>query len=147
MGYYIAIGNAVPEFSKDDGYLHACWRVDETANEDAPNFPGDIMTKNRNIRSPSYTGWSEFCEKVGLTELFFDRCEGLFRNHPGCVMITQEDYQIVADALEEYKKHAQRPPGYDDFGNYDYNLARLMWLDYWMKWALENCETPAIYNS
>jgi hypothetical protein len=25
-------------------------------------------------------------------------------------------------------------------------LARLIWLDYWMSWALENCEHPAIYN-
>lgn len=147
MGYHIAIGNAVPEFSKDYGELYACWVVKGTSNEDAPNFPGDILTKNGNIRMPSYSGWSDFCEKVGLHELFFDKHEGLFQQHPGCIMITQEHYQTVADALEEYQKHAKRPPGFDDFGNYDYNLARLMWLEYWVNWALENCETPAIYNS
>jgi len=147
MGYYIAIGNAVPEFSKEDGYLYAGWVVEKTSNEDAPSFIGDECTGKRNIRLPSYTGWSEFCEKVGLYDLFFKQWEGLFRQHPGCVMITQEHYQTVADALVEYQKHAKRPPGYDNFGNYDYDLARLMWLEYWMKWALENCETPAIYNS
>jgi hypothetical protein len=147
MGYYIAIGNAVPEFSKDYGELYACWKVVETENDYAPNFPGDHVTAKRNIRMPSYTGWSEFCDKVGLTELFFARPEGLFFQHPGCVMITQDHYQQVYDALKEYRKHAKRPPGYDDFGNLDYNLARLMWLEYWMKWALENCETPAIFNS
>lgn len=147
MGYYIAIGNAVPEFSKEDGYLYSGWRVEKTSNENAPTFIGDEATGNRNIRMPSYTGWSEFCDKVGLYDLFFDQFEGLFRQHPGCVMITQEHYQTVADALEKYQKNARRPPGFDHFGNYDYNLARLMWLEYWMKLALENCETPAIYNS
>ena len=147
MGYYIAIGNAVPKFDKDDGELYARWVVEETSNENAPSFIGDVCTENRNIRLPSYTGWGEFCDKVGLTELFYDRYEGLFRQHPGCVMITQEHYQTVVDALEEYQKHTKRPPGYDEFGNYDYNFARLMWLEYWMKWALENCETPAIFNS
>lgn len=147
MGYYIAIGNAVPDFGKEDGYLYASWVVSETRNEDAPIFPGDHATGNKNIRLPSYTGWSEFCDKMGLYDLFFDKFEGLFRQHPGCVMITQEHYQTVAAALHEYKKHAKRPPGYDEFGNYDYDLARLMWLEYWMKWALDNCETPAIYNS
>jgi hypothetical protein len=147
MGYNITIGNAVPDFSKEDGELYACWVVEETANKDAPRFIGDEWTEQRNIRLPSYTAWSEFCKKVGLYDLFFKQYEGLFRQHPGCVMITQEIYQEVFNALEEYQKHAKRPPGYDDFGNYDYDLARLMWLEYWMKWALENCETPAIYNS
>lgn len=147
MAYHIAIGNAVPEFSKEDGELYACWVVEETSNEDAPSFIGDKITGKSNIRLPSYIGWSEFCEKVGLYDLFFKQWKGLFHQHPGCVMITQEIYQEVFNALEEYQKHAKRPPGYDDFGNYDYNLARLMWLEYWMKWALENCETPAIYNS
>ena len=147
MGYYIAIGNAVPDFSKEDGCLYACWVVEKTVNGDAPRFIGDECTGKRNIRLPSYTGWSEFCEKVGLHDLFFKQYEGLFRQHPGCVMITQEHCQTVVGALEEYQKHAKRPPGYDAFGNYDYDLARLMWLEYWMNWALENCETPAIYNS
>jgi hypothetical protein len=147
MGYYIAIGNAVPEFSKEDGELYSGWNVEKISNENAPTFIGDEVTGNRNIRMPSYTGWGEFCDKVGLSELFYAQYSGLFRQHPGCVMINQEIYQKVANALEEYQKHAKRPPGYDDFGNYDYDLARLMWLEYWMKWALENCETPAIYNS
>lgn len=82
-----------------------------------------------------------------MSDLFFDKHKGLFRTHSGCFMITQEHYQTVANALEEYQKHAKRPPGYDDFGNYDYDKARLIWLEYWMKWALKNCETPAIYNS
>jgi len=101
MGYYIKIGNAVPEFSKEDGELYARWEVEETSNDDAPNFTGDYLTKNRNIRMPSYTAWSEFCDKVGLSELFFAQYSGLFSRHPGCVMITQEIYQKVANALEE----------------------------------------------
>lgn len=147
MGYNIRIGNAVPFFSKDDDELYACWQIEGATSEDAPNFPGDHFTANSNGRYPSYSAWSQFCNKVGLCDLFFDKYEGLFRMHPGCQLITQDHYQTVSNALEEYQKHAKLPPGYDDFGNYDYNLARLMWLEFWMKWALENCETPAIYNS
>ena len=147
MGYYIAIGNAVAELYKDDRELYTRCEVKETSNEDAPNFPGDYMTRNRNIRMPSYTGWYEFCDNVGLTELFYDSHGGLFRQQPGCIMLLQDHYHMISDALAVYQRNAKRPPGYDAFGNYDYNLARLMWLEYWVNWALENCETPAIYNS
>ena len=28
----------------------------------------------------------------------------------------------------------------------NYHMARLIWLDWWVQWALKNCERPAIYN-
>jgi hypothetical protein len=27
---------------------------------------------------------------------------------------------------------------------YDADLARLIWLEYWIDWAIHRCETPAI---
>ena len=162
MGYSITIGNAVPEFSKEDGELYACWVVEGACSDDAPTFPNDVMTGNSNRRSPSYSGWGDFCRETGLYDLFYKEWEGLIYNHPGCKPITQEHYQEVYDALERYKEKATKLPGFSGYSKwdknlqlwitadedkYDFILPRLMWLEFWMKWALENCETPAIRNT
>ena len=110
MGYSIRIGNAKPEWSKDDGELWARWSVDPKALDDAPTFPNDEMTGNGNCRSPSYSGWAYFCRDAGIYDLFLEKWEGLMSPHPS-------------------------------------TLARLIWLEFWMRWALKNCETPAIENS
>jgi hypothetical protein len=145
MGYSIRIGNAVPEFSKEDGELYACWVVKSATSDEAPTFINDQMTGNSNGRHPSYSGWGDFCDATGLGDLFYKKWEGLIYKHPGCVMITEDHYAEVHNALERYQKIATKPPGFADA--YDPQLARLMWLDFWMRWALDNCETPAIYNS
>lgn len=153
MGYYIEIGNAVPEFSKEDGELYACWVVEGATSDEAPTFICDQMTGNSNGRHPSYSGWRDFCDATGLADLFYKQWEGLIYKHPGCVMITEDHYAEVHSALEDYKKTATKPPGFGDWKDdsnemaHDPQLARLMWLDFWMRWALDNCETPAIYNS
>jgi len=153
MGYSIKIGNAIPFFSKDDDELYACWIVESATSDDAPTFPCDQMTGNSNGRHPSYTGWSDFCETTGLVNLFYHKYEGLISQHPGTVMITEEQYATVHNALEEYRKTATKPPGFGNWSDsvdeitHDPHLARLMWLDFWMRWALDNCETPAIRNT
>jgi hypothetical protein len=63
MGYSITIGNAKPEFNKDDGELWARWTVDGLTLPDAPTFPHDEVTGNSNGRSPSYSGWADFCRE------------------------------------------------------------------------------------
>jgi len=56
----------------------------------------------------------------------------------------------VESALFSYEKI--KPPGFnpegttEDTAQFDAVLARLIWLDYWIRWAFENCETPAIYH-
>lgn len=154
MGYTIKIGNAVPFFTKEDGELYACWRVESTTHDDAPTFICDGMTGNTNSRYPSYTVWGDFCRKTKLYDLFYEQYCGLFYKHPNCVMITEDDYNVIHKALEDYQKISTKPPGFarcwadnvDDM-EYDPYLARLIWLDFWMRWALDNCETPAIFNS
>jgi hypothetical protein len=152
MGYSITIGNAVPFFSKDYDELYACWEVESATSDEAPTFINDQLTGNSNGRHPSYSAWSDFCRTTGLYDLFYKEWEGLIHKHPGCVMITEDDYAEVHNALEKYKKTATKPPGFDDWRDsadkiaYDPYLARLMWLDFWMRWALDNCETPAIHN-
>lgn len=77
MGYTIRIGNAKPEFNKDDGELWARWSVDGKTLPDAPTFPHDEMTGNSNSRSPSYSGWADFCRAIGLHDMFLEKWEGL----------------------------------------------------------------------
>jgi hypothetical protein len=161
MGYTIIIGNATPEFSKDDGDLYARWTVEGKELPDAPTFPHDEMTGNSNVRSPSYSGWADFCREAGLHDLFLLQHDGLMGEHPGCQMVKPSDLQFVQAALTKRKQTSTLPPGFSDVkfnkdsqswenideGKYDAALARLLWLEFWMKWALENCETPAIQNT
>ena len=162
MSYNIIIGNAEPDFGSDCGELYAQWIVKERENEDAPKFPNDELTGKSNGRYPGYSQWSGFCKICGLHDLFFDKWEGLMVPHPGCKIINRDHYQQVVDALEKWKITSTLPPGfgkdpvfndqsqdweYPDSDKYDPILARLIWLEYWMKWALENCKIPAIYNS
>lgn len=153
MGYTFTIGNAKPQHHKDDfPYLSAEWDVEGMTHPDAPTFPNDEMTGNSNQRSPSYSVWSQFCREVGLSSIFYDERGHLLGNHPGCYGLTPEMVAEVSAALARWKAKATLPPGFEkEWGyngppNYDYQLARLTWLDWWCRWAIENCETPAIAN-
>jgi hypothetical protein len=154
MGYDIKVGNAVPEHHKDDfPTLSARWVVEHKTLEEAPSFEGDEMTGQSNMRSPSYGTWTDFCRATGLYDMFYEEYYGFLANHPGCRGITQHDADEVTAALVQYRAKAKLPPGFEkDYGysgppNFDYNLARLIWLEFWMQWAVKNCETPAIQNT
>lgn len=132
MGYNITIGNAVPEFDKDYfPELNADWSVEGVTHDTAPAF-GE-PTDYTNQRWPSYTAWAGFVDDVGLREWHNEK----FHRHPGCVGLTQDDVVIVSNALKNYVSKDEE----------DWNKNRLIWLDYWVRWAVENCETPAIENS
>lgn len=154
MGYTFRVGNAVPFFSKSSfPELEAKWEVEGKFLPEAPFFPND-GSEHTNDRSPSYSDWSDFCKLTGLYDFFYNSYGHLHAGHPGCIGIRQKDLDLVEKALERYQKIATKLPGFDDDdfddrqeSQYDGNLARLMWLHWWMKWAIENCETPAIQNT
>ena len=160
MGYTFTIGNATPWHDKEDGVLSAGWRVKGVTLDDAPEFPNDDMTGKSNSRSPSYSGWSDFCKAVGIYSLFYDDHGHLHYGHPGCRLITPEDLCVVSAARAKWQAKATLPPGFakypefiggewvhPDIDKYDPQLARVLWLEFWMSWALANCETPAIQNT
>lgn len=131
MGYSITIGNAVVE--TDKSYfpeLYASWRVEGVRHDNAPAF-GE-PTDYTNGRWPSYSGWASFLEATGLNDWWSKVAD----SHPGCYGLEQEDVDIVAEALKNYVSE----------GEEDWQHKRLIWLDYWVRWAVENCETPAIEN-
>lgn len=154
MSYDIFIGEA--ELSKDSGSMHVrVNRIDE--HPEAPSFPNDEMTGRGNHRHPGYTAWSEFCQMTDLYALFFAENEGLMCEHPGCFRLTQAHHQIIAGALDRWQtEHPGAVPGFEGWvlpgrpaapptGN-DPILACLLWLEWWVRWALTNCTNPAIYN-
>lgn len=169
MGWDIFIGNAEPRFNPADEHGPGSfqWVVERVNREDAPTFPNDEVTGNGNGRHPSYSAWNGTLRRAGLTELFFDNYTGLMGHHPGIFHILPAHVEAVEAALSRFKeKHPRARPRFgggppkqfapnmvmisDDMGEgaseEDAMLARLEWLAWWMRWAVENCERPAIYN-
>jgi len=167
MSYDIYIGNGVMEPVEDEEYVTAYSRivnhkvkyfdltVQGVERPDAPTFPNDEMTGNSNNRHPGYSQWSEFCEQAGIESLFFNRTDGLMREHPGYQPLEPIHAEIIESALNGYKElHPDAVPGFEAWTwnddapevGYDPILARLIWLDWWVKWALMNCENPGIHN-
>lgn len=153
MGYTFIIGNAVPEFDRECfPELIARWTVKYMTHPDAPVLPNDPITLNSNSRSPSYSVWADFCRSTGLYDMFYNSGGNLIAGHPGCMGITEDDADRVSEVLRLYQRRATLPPGfekewdYEGEPNYDYHLARLIWLEWWMQWAVHNCDIPAIAN-
>lgn len=174
MGYSLTIGNAVPRVPKGeelDEDNTPGWTVNGAAHPEAPTFPGDGMTGNGSGRSPSYSQWSNFVDEVGLRDLFFgadarhnggkhtrDVC--LMRDHPGVALLRELDLLEIRQARERWQAKRwpteERIPGWDPDHRwdssgepdprYDGNLARLLWLEWWVAWALKRCELPAFGN-
>lgn len=166
MSFDIYIGEAkisVPSKEDlDDGYNALEVRVDGMALPDAPQFPGDFMTKNGNSRHPGYGAWHDFLRTAGIEPLFFNKENGLMRRHPGCFMLAKSHAEEIAEALARWRRdHPKAEPGWCECATCDKLsardakpvhreldgvLARLMWLDFWVRWALANCAVPAIHN-
>lgn len=113
----------------------------------APTCAGDEMTGCSNRRQPSYGVWDRFCRATGVYALFFDPRKGLMREHPGTASLTKGHAKEIAAALARYRaNHPDAQPTFESADEHDHHLARLIWLDWWVRWALANCRQPAIHN-
>ena len=98
--------------------------------------------------------------EYGSKELVRD--DGLIINHPGCVPLTEQHRKEINDAVLRWKAkypnaeptYGQIPPegalGFSvDKENPEENayMCRLVWLHYWVNWALDNCKQPVFANS
>jgi len=156
MSYSFYIGNAVPTHGIEDGELFARWEVTPEKHEAFEIMPNDDMTSNGNDRYPAYIAWHEFCLEAGIEEMFYDDQTGFVSQHPGCFLLKRGHLLHVQGRLAHRRRVSDKPPGFPtyngdwkivDADKYDATLARLIWLEYWMRWALENCEIPAIQNT
>lgn len=139
MGYYIYIGELVPD--EDEYAEQGDMTVHEMEHENAPQFPGDAMTGKTNGRHPSYIGWSRFLEEAGLPRKF------CVEEHPGWRRLTASDLSLVKEAVEHLRTRLLpgEEPGFD-MTDTQAHLARALWLEFWIEWALNNCKEPAVCN-
>lgn len=167
MGYNITIGEAVIE-TPDLEYADECgYDITVSArgecHDGAPNFSGDSMTGRSNGRSPGYSAWTDFCRSAGIYDLFYNKDGGLMRKHPGTAFLAPKHGVAIGAALDKYRTlHPDAKPGWPEpvegghwhLGPWkpeteglDGTLARLIWLDYWVQWALKNCTVPVLRNT
>lgn len=170
MGYTFKIGelNEREEtYEDEDDYgneiikHYTSYDVESMELDEAPEFPNDEMTAKSNSRSPSYSAWSNFCKDAGLYHVFYNSQGHLYGSHPGYIDIDQQMINEVEASVKVLQAKSTKPPGFEGFpkydpilgdhvtpdeGRYDYTLARAMWLEFWIKWAYNNCERPVIVN-
>lgn len=165
MGYTITIGNATPQppDPSDAPGGSFGWTVASLVLPEAPHAPNDV-NGGANYRWPSYSVWADFARDVGLHDMFFDKDgeASLMLHHPGIAPLSAWHREQTAAALAAYrKKHPTAVARFADpvvggrpFGTVESPmdgpnaaLARLEWLDWWIGWALANCQHPALGNS
>ena len=83
-----------------------------------------------------------------------DERRSLRGGHPGVMPVTKHMLFRVKKAKMQLKgKYPNLTPEYDvpDITEKESEangaLCRLLWLEYWFEWALENCEHPVLVNS
>lgn len=171
MGYTLTIGEL--EVTVDDEFI---WLGAEGVKlDEAPAF--NEPTDHTNSRWPSYTAWAEFCRDAGIEPLFygtgwqtngaprygecpewFHRERPLLAEHPGAFPITGKDATYVEAALAAYRaanpnakagfqRDVDGSPVPDADDNTNATLARLEWLAFWLRWAVDNCKRPVVANS
>lgn len=149
MGYSIDIGQRKKGTTE----------VEPVTLPEAPAF--NEPTDHTNSRWPSYTAWSNAMDFVGLSEVMFNKKDGLMRSHPGTFPIRKKHKKAIDKAYKEfYEKYPNCQAGYSpkiDMANGVYDdltwpdenqwATRLEWLKFWVDWSLENCTKPVFANT
>lgn len=149
-------------------------RVKDEKFPDAPALPGDApWSIHQNEKSMSYGGFSEFVEATGLEDFekyvfqnhpgcvpLTDWCKEQIDNAierykianpnavPGYVVSDTGFFAVTVgdkSGLQPVNTNSNKWVANAN-QNYDAHLARLEWFRWWITWALENCEYPAIEN-
>jgi hypothetical protein len=141
VGYIIGIGELV---SAEGEYS-----VQETERDDAPVFPGGHEQNRSNLRAVS-TSWLTFCQSTGLTDLFFEQTTlAGWRMRAGVHPLRQDMLGVIQAAREQWQSRypgttAGWVGGTEKEREINFALARLLWLEWWMQWALRECSQPTL---
>jgi hypothetical protein len=112
----------------------------------APRFDGDPHPR-QNVHQSTGSDWDAFCLATDLHGLFLAPGSGLMAEQPGTVRLAREHARAVHAALEQFiYAHRGADASFASGRAEDGHLARLLWLDWWMHWAIRRCEAPAIHN-
>ena len=153
MGYRLTIGELVVEYDQDEYFPEVRLDAKFCRHVDLPRYNEEA--DQTNSRDPAYAVWRSFCENFGLLELFYGinsngdvvREDNILRSHSGCIPLTEIHRKDIDAALASHrKKHPNVIPEFN--GSVESGaLVRLEWLQYWIGWALDNCERPVFVNS
>lgn len=164
MGYNIGIGEL--EVTYNDEYISIDARAE--THPDAPDLGNGDASGKGNYRYPGYSSFANWCDELNIRSVFYeeggtDYYSGKVRwnmkgGHPGATPLTQSIYDTIKSTLDKYRldhpnsvlptaENTKDLKPFDDDPEHDYTLARLVWFEFWMKWALENCKQPVISNS
>ena len=169
MTYDITIGNAIfgeytGLFLDRTAFQQALRIVEEIELEEAPYldwmnqmeleeapYLDRMMIGKVNHCKVTYSYWNHFTKTVGLNDLFWNRDKGLMKCHPGLEPIRPADLEQVQEALVKYRGAGLAAVAFlEDLTGIPprryHMLDSLTWLEWWMNWALENCQWPAIHN-
>ncbi len=99
----------------------------------------NVVAEPTNHLAIATLGYIDAVRGIGLEEMFDDQESGFSRFHP-CgpitTLLTNQHLSQIQDALKRLKATMPDKLGYIGF---------LEWHAYWMRWALDNCKTPAIW--
>ena len=139
MGYTIIIGESYFEDSDPEMKYWSCIITEDSY---APAFAEDAATHTTNCRKPKYSEWTSFLRRTGLYDLFMNEDDGLMRKHPGIETLTEKHYTRINEAYLIFSAIEDT----SDANAVDADFVRLKWLRFWVRWALDNCQNPSIYN-
>ena len=144
MGYSITIGELEKSTDPEERDSAVEVHFDHAPADGSP-------TDYTNARWPSYGGWADFLDATNLGFLSprtngaprDPTCPPLLEDHPGVMPVLPVHRARIEAAYAAYV--AKLPPHANVRS--DHNLARLTWLLFWVRWALDNCYSPVCANS
>lgn len=112
---------------------------------------GHPAAREGNTRYMSYVAWAAFVDATGLASVLGRVTMG---EDELCLHLTAPRVARITALLDAYRAaHPEAVPRfwYADVGNTgspsaeaDAHLARLVWLEWWARWAYAHCRRPAI---
>ena len=96
--------------------------------------------------------WTNPCAVCDSTSLWWmpdgEEWEGLMHNLPGAAVLTELHHTAFLEAREKWltRPLEERMKLGASMDGRDLVLARIDWLVWWTRWALDNCENPTFAN-
>jgi len=141
MGYTLKIGELIRPTRGAEDTLDD---VAELERDDAPAFAGDDAPQT-NVRRPSARVWEQTVDALGLRGLFTGP-RGLLARIPGAAPLRAAHVKTVRAAVARYQAAHPRLVARFDAAPEAAFLARGLWLEYWMDWAVRTCRRPVLVN-
>lgn len=151
MGYTITIGQ--PEFYACEERQQIIYHVADIEHPEAPNDIFSIMGHSNN-RYWGYKADDQLNDAIGIS--LGDFVPEDFQELSPPALLTKEHQAKINNTygrfLEQYGNHNspifyKKAQGFIIEINLELNKARLEWLKFWINYAVDNFDVPAIYIS